>query len=287
MNIHEMRALRARMREPEHSPGAFLKHGRQAATRALVVCAGDSITHGVVSANYVELLERRFANDGYEFVNAGINGQLAYNLLQRLDDIIACRPDVVTILIGTNDVNATFSPAWEDTYRKEQKLPERPTLAWYRRNVERIVDRLQAETNARIALLNLPMLGEDLASAMNQRVAEYNAILRAVAAEKGVTCLSLNEGLRALLPENHAPPPYEGKKTPAARAWIKHFVQHKSWDAVSTEGGLRLLLDHIHLNDTAAAVVATLIGEFLAAVREVPSEVVNDGAISVTEVSAF
>jgi len=73
------------------------------------------------------------------FVNAGINGQLAYNLLRRLDDIVACRPDVVTILIGTNDVNATFSQAWEDTYRKEQKLPEKPTLAWYRLNVERII----------------------------------------------------------------------------------------------------------------------------------------------------
>ena len=83
MKILEMRA---RMRAPENNPGAFLERGRQTTTRTLVVCAGDSITHGVVSANYVEMLERRFAADGYEFVNAGINGQLAYNLLQRLDE---------------------------------------------------------------------------------------------------------------------------------------------------------------------------------------------------------
>jgi len=259
--------MRARMRAPENNPGAFLERGRQTTTRTLVVCAGDSITHGVVSANYVEMLERRFAADGYEFVNAGINGQLAYNLLQRLDNVVACRPDVVTVLIGTNDVNATFSQAWEDTYRKEQKLPEKPTLAWYRLNVERIIDRLQSETDAQIALLDLPMLGEDLASDMNRRVAEYNAVLQAVAAEKRVTCLPLRASLGALLPQNHTPPPYEGKKGPVLRVWIKHFMQRKSWDAVSADHGLELLTDHIHLNDKAAAVIAALIGDFLVSTR--------------------
>jgi lysophospholipase L1-like esterase len=263
------------MREPENNPGAFLKRGRQPTTRTLVVCAGDSITHGVVSANYVEMLERQFAADGYEFVNAGINGNLAYNLLQRLDDVIACRPDVVTVLIGTNDVNATFSQAWEDTYRKEQKLPERPTLAWYRLNVERIIDRLQSETDAQVALLDLPMLGEDLASDMNRRVAGYNAVLRAIAAAKRVPCLPLHARLGALLPQNHTPPPYEGKKGPVLRVWIKHFVQRKSWDAVSTDHGLVLLMDHIHLNDKAAAVVATLIGDFLGDRREALSSAVE------------
>jgi len=33
------------------------------------------------------------------------------------------------------------------------------------------------------------MLGEDLDSLMNQRVAEYNAILRMIASEKRVPCL--------------------------------------------------------------------------------------------------
>jgi acyl-CoA thioesterase I len=265
----KIREIRARMREPENSPGAFLERGRRTTTRTLVVCAGDSITHGMVSANYVEMLERRFAAKGCEFVNAGINGNLAYNLLQRLDDVIACRPDVVTILIGTNDVNATFSQEWEDTYRKEQKLPEKPTLARYRQNVERIIDRLQSETDAQIALLDLPMLGEDLASDMNQRLADYNAVLHAVALEKGVACLPLHDRLRALLPQNHTPPIYEGKKGPVVRVWIKHFIQSKSWDAVSADYGLELLTDHIHLNDKAAAVIAALIGDFLEHIRTV------------------
>ena len=112
------------------------------------------------------------------------------------------------------------------------------------------------------------MLGEDLASDMNRRVADYNAVLRAIATEKSVPCLPLHERLGALLPQNHTPPPYEGKKGPVLRVWIKHFVQRKSWDAVSADHGLELLTDHIHLNDKAAAVVATLIGDFLDDHRE-------------------
>jgi len=281
------RQTRAQMREPENSPSAFLSRGRRSTTRTLVVCAGDSITRGVVSANYVEMLERRFAADGCEFVNAGVNGQLAYNLLHRLDDVIACRPDVVTVLIGTNDVNATFNQGWEDSYRKEQRLPQKPTLAWYRLNVERIIDRLQAETDAQIVILDLPMLGEDLASDMNRRVTDYNAVLRAIATEKQVPHLPLHEKLSALLPQNHTPPPYEGKKGPVIRSWIKHLMQRKSWDAVSADYGLELLTDHIHLNDKAAAVIAALIGDFLNDLRKTPPLAADGRITPYSETSAF
>ena len=151
----------------------------------------------MVKANYVEMLERRFAADG-SGCNAGVDRNLAYNLLQRLDDVIACRPDVVTVLIGTNDVNATFSQAWEDACRKEQRLPEKPTLAWYRLNVERSSIACKWETDAKIALLDLPMLGEDLASDINRRVARYNAALRA-------SCGGKTGGVPASFTKNYEP----------------------------------------------------------------------------------
>ncbi len=248
---------------PVNHPRVFLKQGRKKETRILVVCAGDSITHGMASANYVDKLRLKFSGEGYEFVNAGINGNLAWNLLRRLDEIIACQPDVVTVLIGTNDVNATFSPEWEENYRKEQGITEKPTLAWYRSNLARIVERLKSETHARIAVLDLPMVGEDLKSAMNLKVEQYNAVIQAVTAEKGVTYLPLHQRLALLLPAHHTPPPYEGSKEVMLQAMLKHHVLRKSWDQVSVEQGLTLLTDHIHLNDRAARVIAELVGSFL------------------------
>jgi len=252
----------ARFREPAKNPNAFLKQKQAKNTGKVVVCAGDSHTHGVVAANYIDMLEKRFAPH-YDFINAGINGNLAYNVLQRLDGIIACQPDIVTLLVGTNDVNATFNQKWEDQYRKDQKITEKPTLEWYRQNIEEIIDRLQSETDAKIAIIDLPMLGEDLDSETNEKINRYNATLKAIAEEKQVSYLALNERLRALLSQNHTPPPYEGDINLMGLAIMKHFILRKSWAAISKEHGLEILIDHIHLNATGASVITDLIADFL------------------------
>ena len=44
----------------------------------------------------------KFKLHDFSIVNAGINGDLAWNLLERLDDVIDCNPNHITILIGTN-----------------------------------------------------------------------------------------------------------------------------------------------------------------------------------------
>jgi len=77
--------------------------------------------------------------------------------MQRLDEVIACQPDVVMLLIGTNDVIGTIDQRWEAMYRRRQKIPRTPTLDWCQECVDAILTRLQSDTSARIALLDLPM----------------------------------------------------------------------------------------------------------------------------------
>ncbi|GAA1416144.1 hypothetical protein GCM10009662_65790 [Catellatospora coxensis] len=236
---------------------------RPAGAPTEVVCAGDSITRGLASADYVSLLHDRLGPAGYRFVNAGVDGNLAWNVRRRLDEVIACRPDAVTLLVGTNDVNATYDARWARHYRRQQRLPRTPDLEWYRENVDAILDRLQNGTSARLAVLDLPPLGEDLSSTTNQRVREYNAVLRQVAEGRGVPCLPLYERLTALLPPGRRPPPYEGRLGLAIRTTFQHLVLRRSWNDISAANGLTLLTDHIHLNDTAAAVIADLIADWL------------------------
>lgn len=252
-----------RMREPANNPRKFLKQGGKPSTQKLVVCAGDSITHGAVSANYVQMLQRRFESASYEFVNAGINGNLAWNVLQRLDDIIACQSDVVTLLVGTNDVNATFDEQWENQYRREQGIPEKPTLEWYRQNIEKILERIQSETDAQMAILSLPMLGENLDSEMNQKIKRYNSVLRELADEKAVIFLDLHQELVNMMSANHISPPYDGKLGLMGKAMFQRAIFRQSWDAIARTNNLQLLTDHIHLNDKGAKAIADLIGEFL------------------------
>jgi lysophospholipase L1-like esterase len=245
------------------TPEAFARTGRRPDATTLVVCAGDSITQGQVSANYVNRLKADWEPRGHQFVNAGINGQLAYNVAQRLDAIIACRPDVVTLLVGTNDVNAGFDDEWQQRYRKQQHLPVAPTMAWYRKHIEMILTRLRDETDARIAVIEIPILGEDLSSRMNGLVDAYNAELHAAAAAHEIPCLPLNAELQAALPPDHRPAPYEGSVSLVAKAAMGHLLLRRSWDDIGRRNGLALLTDHIHLNDRAADILADLVGGFL------------------------
>jgi lysophospholipase L1-like esterase len=249
---------RRRRTAPGKSPDAV---DRGATT--LVACVGDSITQGSVSADYVTLLANRLAPAGFEFVNEGVNGNLAWNVGQRIDAVIARRPEVVTLLIGTNDVNANHDEKSQRSYRRSQGLPVPASLPWYRENVAGILDRLGAETDARVLVLDIPMLGEDLSSQWNLRVGTYNAALREICAERGVPCLPLHDRLASMLPVGHQPPPYTGDRTPIVRAVLSHAVLRRSWDDISRRNGLTVLTDHLHLNDRAAAVVADLVEEVL------------------------
>ncbi len=242
------------------SPEAFLRAGgRRAGASPVVVCVGDSITNGLASANYVDLLKQRLGPEGFRFINAGINANLAWNVLQRIDSVIACRPDIVTLLIGTNDVNATFDIETERRYRREQHLPERPSLEWYTHNVEAILDSLQRETNARLIVLDIPILGEDLDGEMNRRVDEYNSALRSVCAERDVPCLPLHDGLVALLPEDGTPPDYASDRNLIVSSTASHILLRRPWNEVSRRNGLTVLTDNIHLNDRGATVIADLL----------------------------
>ena len=238
---------------------AFQLEGRRPGASRVVVCVGDSITQGDVSTDWVGVLDARLGSSGFQFVNAGVNGNLAYDIAERLDEVVACRPDVVTLLVGTNDVNARFDAAWEARYRKDSALPVAPDLAFYTANLDRIFARVRAGTTARVVALDVPMLGEDLDSRMNGLVAEYNEALRRVAERHAVPVLPLNARLRDALPTGHRPPPYAGKTGPVLVAALRARLLGQGWDAASRAAGLALLTDHIHLNDTAGAIVAELV----------------------------
>jgi hypothetical protein len=115
----------------------------------------------------VALLRDRLAGQRVEVLRFGVHGNLAWNVLQRLDAVLARKPDVVTVLICTNDVNATQSQTWQSRYRKEQHLPQAASLPWYRESVAAILERVRAESDARIIVLDIPILGEDLGSRLN------------------------------------------------------------------------------------------------------------------------
>jgi lysophospholipase L1-like esterase len=216
----------------------------------VVVSAGASVTAATLSADWVGKLRDRLDQDGYEFVNAGINGNTSADLLRRLDsDLIACQPDAVTLLVGTNDVR--------------DGVP----LARYREDLNTILDRLRAGMSARIAVLSLPPLGEDLDGAMNQRLTGYNDVIKELAEAPGVADLPLHERLVDLIRQHGDGQPYDFSFGRSYGAALDHYVFGKSWDEIADGNGLRVLTDHVHLSDRGGAVVAELVADWLCTAR--------------------
>jgi len=253
---------------PPNAPDKWLAENGKPAdqpprARPLIVCAGDSITHGVISANWVEILQRRLPQA--EFINAGVNSELAWNLYSRLDRIIELNPDIISILIGTNDANATFGFKSTLNYLAVQKLPELPTPYFYKESLTLIVRKLRKETQAHIAISSIPPIGEDTGHYAWVRAEEYAGIAKEVARSEMVEYLPLHEKCCAYIesaPANQVSP-FESFNKLMQRATWDHHMFGKSWDEISAANGFHLLIDGIHFNSHGATIMADLVERFI------------------------
>jgi acyl-CoA thioesterase-1 len=234
------------------NPVSFVAGNHHRPGRKVVVCAGDSLT---LQADL----------QGYQFVNDGVNADLSYNLLQRLEPIIACKPNYIVILIGTNDLLNSLYPKTAKYVQWVKQLPKSASSTWYSANLELIVEILQQRTQAKIAVLSLPVVGEASTSAANQTVAEYNGLIRGIATRKKVRYLPLYERQIEYLRKNQvAPgPKFTGNLQPMFLAGLKHLVFKQSLDLISERNGYLLLSDGVHLNSRSGRMIAEQIKTFL------------------------
>jgi len=231
----------------------------------VVVCLGASIMRGQVSSNFVGDLEVRMGKDGFRFINHAVAGYEAYNVLVNLDATIDIQPDYVIILVGTNDVTASLSPGVSRISRLMKKIPEPHSTAFYRKNMSQIVHKLKKSTMARIGIVSLPVLGEDLETTPNLRIREYNAVLKDIANREQVSYLPVYEQQEAYLKQNqdHAGREYRGGVKTSLVMLILHFLFRQSFDTISKKNGYTLLTDGIHMNSKGAKFIADEIELFL------------------------
>ena len=107
-----------------------------------VVFFGDSITHGGLYGEYVNLFyATRYPERNIWFSNSGWSGASAQQGLWSIeDDIVAKKPTVVTVMFGMNDINRDAWPRTNDT----------PTLASRREGAIRTYDERMAELVRRV-----------------------------------------------------------------------------------------------------------------------------------------
>lgn len=97
-----------------------------------------------------ELLQKRYPNKSFDFLNFGISGNRTWDLLARWDtDCLSHQPDVVSILIGINDTWRFY----------DQNLLT--TAEQFEQNYRSLLEQVKTHTQAKILMLEPFLLDVD------------------------------------------------------------------------------------------------------------------------------
>lgn len=237
--------------------------------KSIVACLGASATIAIGSYDWIRDLEQRPANASFRFYRFAEGGDLAYNGLQRLPQIINCHPNYVIILLGENDVMTLISKAVYRFARLTKHLPRKPSPEWFRENMQAIVRRLKSDTSARIALVSLIPVGEDPSSVnpfqaeANRRIAEYSTILKEIASAEAISYLPFYERMHELILASPGRAFTSFNFLPFYRDVFRQFVLHKNHDEIGKLNGWHFHRDGIHLNSRSGKILADLVQQFI------------------------
>ena len=164
-----------------------------------IVFTGDSITHAFrieEELNPLYLYGMGFVRDvigelimkdptGYEFVNTGICGNRSIDLYARLEkDVLSHNPDVISLLVGVNDVHARAEGMGVD-------------ILTYETTLRKIIEETQAKLpNAKIIILE-PYITKGFLTEDNYEdyldVYNYAKVVKELANEYGLIFVPLQD----------------------------------------------------------------------------------------------
>jgi len=151
----------------------------------IYVALGDSLSAGVgaekMEDSFPYLLAEKMARAGKITLHArAIPGELTSNLLSDLVPLaIKDNPDIITLLIGVNDLHDFIS------------------ARSFRADYDKVLERLTQETAAKIYVINIPFIGADKMMLPPYQVAfdlqtrEFNSIIKELAARYSVDYIDL------------------------------------------------------------------------------------------------
>jgi lysophospholipase L1-like esterase len=185
------------LKSSDNSQSYLVVNNNTASSSLTYVALGDSLTAGMGVTNYEEsypyLLAQYFAGNDYRInlQSRSYQGIKTAGLIKDyLPEAINDNPDIVTLLIGVNDIHGQIS-------QKE-----------FRQNYETILKRLTTETKAKIYVINIPFIGANnlllppYNYLFNLRTRQFNKIIKELADKYSVKYIDLYTPTEDLFRDN-------------------------------------------------------------------------------------
>ena len=242
----------------------FLESSKKRDQR-LIACIGDSLTHGNIGQSWVDYLRKEFPED--IFLNEGINGNTAWQVLQRLEPILELKPDIVIVMIGSNDSMGSFDKKSGVRYMRNNNLPEVPTFDKYKEHFSELIERLNEVP--KIGLCTIPPIGENQDSMINKHVKKFNDYIKSSINQKNIELLPVSDEIWLDISKRTYPfqKDYDSNAIPIMRrifgGIFHHYLLKKSWNDIAKSKGQWILFDQIHLNERGAKIVFELVKNFI------------------------
>lgn len=222
-----------------------------------IVFLGDSITHGRVSYDYVASIAKHPSLADYQIINEGINSRLTVQILEQLENVKQINPDIVFLLIGTNDLKATLSEEEYNRYANLWKLKDPVTEESFVRNLTKIIQTIQKDNKTKLVVFSPPVLGEDPNSIPFQRSKRFAELTKQVVTKEKAIYKPLHETLSRGLDESklNVRKPYIQGTWGMYWTILKYYSSTSSWNDLGDSNGYYYLTDAIHLNERGGKIL--------------------------------
>ena len=230
-----------------------------------VALIGDSLTEGRPGVSFVNILKEKFPNGS--FVNLGKPGETVKSLYSRLIKTeLDSDFDLVFLWIGTNDV-----------YSKLLKVQAQPVaenhdefIKLYQQVLEMVIP-----TTKKVVTVSPSIVGEQIENHTNKEIKELSALIKSLSEKELIDYMNLHAIFEKEL-ANSDSSTYISTNPFRVMFDVFFYKSEARIDRLSSQRGLKLTLDGIHLNSIGARIVAD---EYAGVMRS------TLGDISIMEVS--
>jgi len=237
-----------------------------------ILFIGNSITQGIIGESFVKMFV--LENPDWVIKNAGIGGDTLTNVSERVitelqDDLDF---DLIVFEAGYNDIILPYFNERGFLFRlafKFLKFRGRNPLSnstAFRVEYKNVVQKMKRITTARIILVTIGCINENLRFKLNSKRLDFNKIIREIAEESGCFLADVANQFELVLNESSQ------VNYLLNGFWNSVYFDHKACkttdgsNKLSSKRNLHLTIDGVHLNSNGAKIFKSVIHEQIHAI---------------------